>query len=135
MNKLTEVEAAWLAGVMEGECSLSVANYGARKTFDRRRGKTYYRKPEKKIQVAVEMTDEDIVEKAYLLSGVGRFYPLRPRASRPNQKPSAVWVVSARDEVRSLLTRLRPLMGVRRTEQMGILLDELDEYDRKRAAA
>lgn len=92
---MTEVEIAWLAGLIEGEGSLAL-HRGASATL------------------AVLMTDEDVIRKLHAVSGCGRVTGPYQH-SNPNARPTWLWAVRRVSDLRPLLTALAPHMGIRRS--------------------
>lgn len=111
----TEAEVSWLAGLLEGEGYFGV--------FEKR-STTGLMYPALRLQL--NMTDEDIVRRAYAIAGVGGVRgPLIP--NQKNRKPVWSWTVHRRDDVAQVLGLIRPWMGQRR----GARIDEaLAAYER-----
>lgn len=99
---MTEVELAWLAGLLEGEGSFLK---GPPSSTNRPR-------------IAVEMTDEDVIRRAAQLVGVGY---VGSSKRDPKWKPTFRITVRGRSSV-SLMKLLRPLMGARRQQQIDIAI-------------
>lgn len=96
---MTELETAWLAGLLEGEGSFTSANgtNGAR--------------------VSIDMTDLDTLERAHKIMG-GKLYGPR---NRGNNKP--IWqLVAQGDEAVAVMQSVLPYMSKRRTEKIKSLL-------------
>jgi hypothetical protein len=93
---------AWAAGLFEGEGHAGVRRHDGRGT---------------KAQPALQltMTDEDVVRRFADVIGVGAVYA-RP-ASGPNRKPTWGWSVQSASDVRYVVERLWPFLGIRRREQ------------------
>jgi hypothetical protein len=93
MNKLTESEIAWLAGIYEGEGCCKISSGRA-------------------IGVEIVMTDEDIIQRLHELTGVGYVHTLAQR----NEKYKQVykWNVGSADAV-EFLTTILPWLGKRRS--------------------
>jgi hypothetical protein len=102
---LSDVDCAWIAGILEGEGHFRLAAQRDRKHPG----------------VACEMTDEDVISKIHILTGMGHV-SCRERGGR---KRLYLWRVTKRVDVVSLLKRIRPYMGERR----GARIDELLKYD------
>jgi hypothetical protein len=96
-NRLSESEAAWIAGILEGEGSWS-AKAGRRNWT-----------------VSVRMTDRDIIERLQKLTGIGRFYV---EESPKGYKTSFVWSVAARPHREWLTTAVWPWLGSRRQQKI-----------------
>jgi hypothetical protein len=76
---VTEVETAWLAGLIEGEGCIWVQKWT-------HRGRYAY------PGLRLAMTDEDVVRKAHTMSGVGTFRRWHPPSFSQHQ-PQWVWTV------------------------------------------
>lgn len=101
---MNEKELYWLAGLLEGEGCFS------------RTKKTG------KIFIALEMTDEDIVNKVAKIFGV-KYYSITPR--KEGYKISYKCRVVGRNAIK-LMTLLQPLMGVRRMQKIETLRNEFN---------
>lgn len=96
---MNDVEVAWLAGLIEGEGSVSL-----------HRGSS--------ATLAVLMTDEDVIRKLRTISGVGRVTgPYRH--SNLNARETWLWSVGRVAELRPLLAALLPYMGARRSARFA----------------
>lgn len=102
--KLTELELAWLAGLLEGEGSFSKSP-----PSDRVRPR-----------ISLEMTDEDIVIRAAKMFGVIYIYRTRRRL-KSNHKQSYKIIFRGQRAVR-LMRCLYPMMGERRKLQIDSAL-------------
>jgi hypothetical protein len=103
VRALSDTDAAWLAGLYEGEGCLS-----------RRKPGTW--------QVTISMTDVDVVERAHDLTAIGNVRTRPPANARC--QPQAAWVVTRRDDIATLMLALRPWLGVRRRERCDEMLRE-----------
>ncbi len=112
---MTDVEVAWLAGLLEGEGSFVV--FSPRRTD---RPTTPIR-----VRVSVQMTDEDVVRRVQQTVGLGAVW--RVGRQKDHHKDSFVWALSSRDQVEQLLHVLRLTMGVRRTVQIDACLAAIAE--------
>lgn len=104
---VSEVGVAWASGLLEGEGSFIVHKKGA--------------------HIACTSTDEDVIRDLYDQLGIGNIGG--PYDRSPN-KPEWRWGVYARNEIRAVLTLIRPWMGARRTEQIDKVLAHLDSTER-----
>lgn len=107
----------WLAGLLEGEgCfSLHKQNTG-----------TGYR-----VAVIVSMTDQDVIESVHKVAGVGHIGgPYEDK--RDNHSDYWKWWVGNREEVKTLLLRVRPYMHKRRTDKIDTLLAAIEGMESKR---
>lgn len=103
---MTEAEAAWLAGVLEGEgCFDWNNNYNLKKQFPR---------------IRIGMTDEDVVRRVAVLCGGGGSVRTRKRVNRDHQT-TFEFQLCAKGRLLVVLTAIRPWMGQRR----GKLIDEM----------
>lgn len=93
----TEAEWAWVAGVIEGEG-----------WFDKAHG-----------AVAVEMTDRDVIEKLFFVTG-GMGTLIGPRPTANGTKPKYIWAVRQKDEFLMLSEIIRPWLGERRIVALDI---------------
>lgn len=111
MNLLSDTKLGWVAGILEGEGSFTLSSSKGRS---------------KRIRVSVEMTDIDVVEGLYEVTGIGRVYICTQR--KPEWKPSRVWAVSVRQDCFDLMQAVYPLMGKRRSAKIDECLAILSEY-------
>lgn len=110
---MNDVEAAWVAGLLEGEGCFTLGGVGKKA----------------RITVTCCMTDRDVIEKLSRVVGCGHIYDRKPR--KLGWKPAWQWIVATRAEAIQLMTEIRPLMGERR----GARIDEIIEYDRDHPAS
>lgn len=104
------VEAAWFAGLFEGEGCIT------RTTRHNRWGDDLYY-----YTLKVNMTDEDVVRKISRVTGYSSLYgPHQPRGS--GTKPYWVWECQNRAEMIRILTAIRPHLGQRRGERADEVL-------------
>lgn len=104
-------EIAWLAGLFEGEGSIS------RK---RKPAKGCTRTP---WVLQMQMTDEDIVRRAHAVAGAGNVTgPYMPKRAR---KETWTWSVTKRSEVYFVLCMLYPWFGHRRKAKAREALEDL----------
>ena len=101
----TDVEIAWVAGLLEGEGHFGV-------TYDKRA-----------IRVTCSMTDQDTIIKLHSIVGGRLQSPADPSGGRKRIYP---WNLSVREEVVALITELRPYMSSRRQGA----IDEMLQYDK-----
>lgn len=104
LNEISEVEAAWLAGLIEGEGTFFCSQ---------RRDRRY-------PVIAVGMTDEDVIRKAHMIAGVGTIQVTSIRGLM--KKMRFTWKVGRTADVFALARLLRPHMGIRRTGQLDDML-------------
>lgn len=101
MNELTESEVAWLAGIYEGEGSCAITSGRA-------------------IRVEIVMTDRDIVERIYTLTGCGSVRSLSRRSE--NHKDAFRWSIGSVEAV-TFLNLVLPWLGSRRAERAKNAID------------
>jgi hypothetical protein len=89
---MTRAEAAWVAGIFEGEGSFS--------------SKT-------RPRMVVSMTDFDITQRLRNVTGVGLLYQSKPNA-KAHYKPVQIWAVQRARHVKGLIEVLYPWLGERR---------------------
>lgn len=99
MRQLTDVEAAWLGGLFEGECCISV-NVN-------RPGKVYHK-------VRIEMTDQDVIERVRELIGPDNCTVTEPKTRQPHHKQSWMLAIHKQEVIKGLLSQLLPYLGQRR---------------------
>ena len=95
----TEVEIAWLAGLIEGEGSI------VRALPDKGNPKGRY-------LFTLEMTDEDVVRRAQAIFGAGKVRESKTRGI--GKLPRWVWRLDNRPDVHRLVTLIYPYLGERR---------------------
>lgn len=114
MINLTDTEIAWIAGLIEGEGSISIRN----------RGKDRYEvstaPPE--ISIKIAMTDKDVIEKFSKL--VDKSYFSLKRKTVTNKTVYQI-SVSQKEKVIYLLESILPHMGQRRTQRITEALQHL----------
>ena len=109
---MNSVDAAWVAGIIEGEGTIHIV------------------KTEGKPRIAVGMTDEDVVRALHQKTGVGYVYGPYDKDNWGN-KEFYQWIVQKREDVRSIINEILPFLYSRRTLQALVCLDAMDELDRK----
>src|SRR5580700_6936115 len=95
IHPMTTVELAWLAAIIEGEGTFGRHGHPAG-------------------QIRVLMTDEDIINRVHILTGVGSVHYRGKRSDRC--RPQWEWSVIRRDNVVALDRMLAPLLLSRRRE-------------------
>ena len=102
--EINDNELYWLAGLLEGE--------GCFGLYKGRRHKTPV------PFVVVKMTDRDIIEKVSRIFNAKVF-------ERPKLPYKAMWETEVRGKLAlSWMQKLKPLMGMRRQERIGFLLQQ-----------
>jgi hypothetical protein len=102
MSAMTQVEIGWLAGLFEGEGTISIPRSTPKKS---RSG----------VALRVVSTDCDVIERVRDVTGVGYVYASMP----PLRKPYWTWVVQLKRDVARLLLAIYPLMGTRRQHKIA----------------
>jgi hypothetical protein len=110
MHEMTPEEIAWLAGLLEGEGSFFIVW----KTSTT--GEKYAT-----FRITLGMTDEDVVRRAFEMTGIGTFRGPLVQAGM-GWKPVWRWEVHKRDVIAELLPLIRPQMGKRRGERIDSIL-------------
>lgn len=101
---MTELELAWLAGLLEGEGSFCKGPPSA----------------PNRPRIALQMTDEDVVRRAAYLMVIGYVCESQNKR-RPDWKPTFRVMLRGRTAV-ALMKQLRPLMGARRQQQIDVAI-------------
>lgn len=101
---------AWIAGLLEGEGCFSLHQRKERRNT-------------KSCAIHCEMTDEDVIRKLHLLSGVGT---VNFRPSRKNRKPTWIWSVQKKVDILEILLGIAPFMGQRRLEKISELMEHIE---------
>lgn len=102
VRQMSAEEAAWLAGILEGEGSFISTSY---------------------CSLQVTMTDRDIIARLVAITGVGRVH--ERRSQKPHHKPSQLWVVARHEQIRQLIEAVLPWLGERRSEAALRLLKKV----------
>ncbi len=116
---MTEVELAWLAGLLEGEGCFYLAT---RKNQDGT--------PRPLLSVICSMTDEDVIRRMHDLIGFGNFHTRDRSHENPRYKKSYTWQSSDALLLMPLLHSLLPLMGERRGAKIDELIAAMDGWKR-----
>jgi hypothetical protein len=106
---MKDTDIAWAAGLYEGEGSLTK------------------RKTDKGAFISLNMTDKDVVEKIYNVTGVGSFFSI-PSAEKGNRKPQWRWQVGKWEDVVDLLRLFLPYLGERRKKKVLQILSAEPPY-------
>ena len=113
-------EAAWLAGLLEGEGCF---------TFQLGKNRNGGKRKRPSLAVSVSMSDKDVIERVQQVVGAGTISYVPPR--KEGWKPLWRWGLSRRAEVIQLVTELRPWMGERR----GARIDEMIQFNKDNPVA
>lgn len=109
---MSDTEAAWLAGLLEGEGSFLV--------WDRKTDGRTVRLDVVRVQMC--STDLDVLERVVEVTGLSRPRPIKAHPDKLGTKPIWQWSIQRKAEVRALTERLLPWLGTRRTEQAQAVL-------------
>ena len=106
---MTDIDAAWLAGLLEGEGYFQITKP----------------KPNHPTQVLIRlaMTDKDVVEKASKLLNVS----INCKAKTTEKKTIYSISLSRKDDVEKVLLQILPHMGSRRSERITECLETISE--------
>jgi len=99
--KATDLELAWVAGILEGEGTFRVTDSGS-------------------TIVSVEMADLDVLQKLQTVLGFGTLGNERKRGE--NRRTTWTFQISGRRDIEQLLNAILPYMGERRTKQIATVL-------------
>lgn len=99
---LYERPYVWAAGLFEGEGCI-VIRTDKRDNWGR-----------KIVALQLKMTDRDVVERFGTVMGVGRVSGPHPNG---RLKPQYIWKAAARRDVQSVLNKMLPFLGERRTSK------------------
>lgn len=105
MNSMTDVEWAWLSGLLDAD--------GSFRRHDHDDGRF-------RLYVVLEMIDRDLVERAHRLVGLGRIIE-HQRRGKAWQKTYR-WHIQRKADCVEFMTAIRPLMGERRQAQIDACL-------------
>lgn len=116
---MSDIEVAWVAGLLEGEGSFTFGPPSGRINPGCRQ-----------LRITCSMTDLDTIEKLHNVTGIGNFNPERRKYDkrRPHAKPAWVWSATRRPDVVYVLNAILPHMGERRSARIQELLDHHAEY-------
>lgn len=114
---MENLEAAWFAGLFEGEGSVTQVTRRNRWNED-----IHY------FTLKVGMTDEDVIRKIGKVTGYDHIYG--PYLPKGGTKPAWVWECQHRAEVERIIRTIRPFMGKRR----GARMDQVLAYYAEREA-
>lgn len=98
---MNDVELAWLAGLFEGEGSITIAGEG-------------------RFYLELQMTDEDVVRKAAAIAGLGRITDREGATEK--HKHVWRWGVTATADAALLLEAMLPHLGARRSARAAEVL-------------
>lgn len=104
---MDEIEAAWVAGLIEGEGCIGQYTYP-------RSGGFYT-----KTILQVEMKDLDVLERLQTYTGHGT---IRFKQARGNSAETWVWTVTRKTHIREIAEAILPHMGNRRSKKIKSIL-------------
>ena len=110
--KLKDFDLGWFVGIIEGEGSTSA----------RLNKTTGYLT----VELTVSSTDEDIINKLHSI------YPGKSKYIKEylnNYKTQYIWAVTDRQGIRTVISKILPYMGERRTLKMREVIDKINEYE------
>lgn len=106
LREMSDLELAWLAGLLEGEGTFGAYRSGASRKFQ--------------PVIAVHMTDLDVIEKVKDTTGLGG--KIQEIRGTEKWKPSWKWQARERTQTLALMRKLKPLMGARRQAKIEEVL-------------
>lgn len=107
---LSRIDAAWLAGLYEGEGTLGPLSKGG-------------------WRMCISMTDFDVIERVHVVTGeVGRVSQVK---QAENRLPQLRWTVCRREHIQEIVVAIRPLLGARRGARVDEFLAWLAAPDRR----
>ena len=107
MNTLTEVEKAYLAGLIDGEGCIFISKYQGKNNAN----------PVYSLRVIVAMTDEALLVKWQKTTGVGVIH-FKSNRSDINKKncPAWQWIITVIADNRELLKAIYPYLEIKRDQ-------------------
>lgn len=96
MNKMSAIDIAWLAGLMEGEASIGAWNAASRKADIASKNTKYAR-------VTVSSTDKEILDRVLELTGIGSIVLHYAGNRKASHKQSWTWTVGKAEDIIHLL--------------------------------
>nr|YP_002000412.1 putative LAGLIDADG homing endonuclease [Oedogonium cardiacum]YP_002000466.1 putative LAGLIDADG homing endonuclease [Oedogonium cardiacum]ACC97274.1 putative LAGLIDADG homing endonuclease [Oedogonium cardiacum]ACC97302.1 putative LAGLIDADG homing endonuclease [Oedogonium cardiacum] len=117
IESISDVDIAWMAGLLEGEGSFGLD----------KRSKQRYEKSTSPpgAYVKISMTDEDVIEKMAKL--VNKTYYSPTRLTKKNKKVYILHI-GDRESLLALLPRLFPYFGKRRQAEVQVCIDALEDW-------
>lgn len=101
---MNEIQAAWVAGIIEGEGSFYLA--GSPRTY---------------VRMKVDMCDQDVIDRLHEWTGVGKVTGPYVRGGT-NKSPSWHWEVGKNDDFLWLAKAIRPFMLSRRAAKLDEIM-------------
>ena len=100
----------WVAGLLEGE--------------------GYFGLIGNRLVVKCVMTDKDVIEKLQTFTGIGNIFKRKKRDTQTMDPYE--WGGGTRSEITSLLKKILPYMGTRRSKKIKLMLDHDKKFPKKR---
>lgn len=113
---LSDIRDSWASGLFEGEGCISWGNTNGKYAS---------------VELAMNMTDRDVMESFLDWAGCGRLYDVR---RQPGLKRQYAWRTGNKDDVRAVLIRMIPHLHSRRLEKAMFALDYIADYQALRYA-
>ncbi|MEV3895305.1 LAGLIDADG family homing endonuclease [Streptomyces anulatus] len=110
---MTPVEAAWVAGLFEGEGCITWTSKG-------------------QAGLAVTSTDYDVIERLALLVGLGSVVAKSPRTEE--RKPYWIWKVGSQEDFLSVAEQIEPFLLSRRSARLREVRALLAQHQERVAA-
>lgn len=117
---MTELEAAWLAGIIDGEAQVTLqAKTKVQRTCGRR---TYY-----SPRVSIGMTFRPALDRIFELTGCG--FVVERAQTNPAHKPLHTWTTTGRDAT-AVLARVLPYLVVKKRQAELLIQFQETSYHR-----
>lgn len=111
MNEISDVDAAWIAGLLEGEGSFFPLVREGKRTLAR---------------TSMGSCDLDVLERLREITGIGSILKVA-RSDRPSHKPHWTWTVQRHQDAIDLMSRIHHLMGARRADRITEVFNQVDD--------
>lgn len=96
MNRMSAIDIAWLAGLMEGEASIGAWDAASRKAEIASKNTKYAR-------ISISSTDKEILDRVLDLTGVGSIVLHYDGKKKESHKQSWTWTVGKAEDIIHLL--------------------------------
>lgn len=106
MRQITPTNIAWLAGLYEGEGSLSRKISG---------GSPW--------QLVIQMTDKDVLDRIENIVGFGKVYMRKKQENQPTYRQAYVYNINRREYIQAFIAMIWPYLGERRKAKAKEYLD------------
>lgn len=117
IEPMTDLQAAWLAGLFEGEGWITHTRNGKIAT---------------RWQVGISMTDQDVIERVLEITGCGHITDHDRGKVLPGRKTVYRWCVSSKAEMIFIINSILPLLSSRRRSRALEALASIHETRCKR---